>query len=97
MLDQKTKPYKELALRLDELPNGFPATKSGAELLLLEKLFTPEEATIAANLNCSLETPKQIAERIRTEDENIVDDSKLRTHGETISNYFYKMKKSSLK
>ena len=57
-------PYKLLALRLDELPNGFPATEDGAELRLLEKLFTPEEAELASKLRMTLETHQQIAERI---------------------------------
>jgi electron transport complex protein RnfB len=57
-------PYKRLAERLDALPNGFPGTPDGAELRLLEKLFTPEEADLAAKLRLSLETPQQIAARL---------------------------------
>ncbi len=56
-------PYKRLADRLDALPNGFPPTEDGAELRLLAKLFTAEEATIASDLRLSLETPDEIAER----------------------------------
>jgi len=56
--------YKLLAERLDALPNGFPPTDDGAELRLLAKLFTPEEATLAAQLRLTLETPQQIAARI---------------------------------
>ncbi len=33
--------YKQLADRLDTVPNGYPATGSGVELKLLAKLFTP--------------------------------------------------------
>lgn len=33
--------YRRLAQRLDALPNGFPATESGAELELLAKIFAP--------------------------------------------------------
>jgi len=40
-------PYKRLAERLNALPNGFPPTEDGAELRLLEKLYTPEEAALA--------------------------------------------------
>jgi Pyruvate/2-oxoacid:ferredoxin oxidoreductase delta subunit len=58
-------PYKELAERLDALPNGFPAAKDGKELKLLAKLFSPEEAELAANLRLTLETPTQIATRLR--------------------------------
>lgn len=56
--------YKRLAERLDALPNGFPPTEDGAELRLLAKLFTPEEAELASQLRLTLETPAQIAERI---------------------------------
>jgi electron transport complex protein RnfB len=57
-------PYKLLAERLDALPNGFPLTDDGAELRLLAKLFTPEEAALAARLRLTLETPTQIAARL---------------------------------
>ena len=56
--------YRLLALRLDALPNGVPPTSSGAEIRLLAKLFTPEEAALAAELRLTLETPAQIAGRI---------------------------------
>ena len=36
--------YQRLAKKLDELPNGFPATESGVELKILRKIFTQEEA-----------------------------------------------------
>ena len=55
--------YRMLAERLDALPNGFPPTPDGAELRLLRKLFTPEEAALAAALRMTLETPVEIAAR----------------------------------
>ena len=57
-------PYKLLAERLDALPNGFPATPDGAELRLLEKLFSPDEAALAAELRLTPESAAQIAERL---------------------------------
>jgi Na+-translocating ferredoxin:NAD+ oxidoreductase subunit B len=57
-------PYQQLAARLDALPNGFPPTAEGIELRLLAKLFSPEEAALAARLRMTLETPDQIAARI---------------------------------
>jgi electron transport complex protein RnfB len=57
-------PFKRLAERQDALPNGFPPTEDGAELRLLAKLFTAEEAAIAADLRLTLETPGQIAARL---------------------------------
>ncbi len=61
-------PYKLLAERLNALPNGFPATEDGVELRLLEKICTPEEAALAAQLRLTLETPRQIAERLGLEE-----------------------------
>jgi electron transport complex protein RnfB len=56
--------YRQLAQRLDALPNGFPATDDGSELRLLAKLFTPEEAALASQLRMTPETPQELAERI---------------------------------
>jgi electron transport complex protein RnfB len=57
-------PYRLLAKQLDALPNGFPPTDDGEELELLAKLFSPEEAALAAKLSPSLETATQIADRL---------------------------------
>jgi Fe-S-cluster-containing hydrogenase component 2 len=56
--------YQALARRLDELPNGYPATETGVELRILERLFTVEEAELASKLRLTLETPDQIAVRL---------------------------------
>jgi ferredoxin len=56
--------YRQLATRLNELPNGFPPAPDGAELRLLAYLFTPEEAALAAQLRMTLETPAEIAVRL---------------------------------
>jgi electron transport complex protein RnfB len=56
--------YKKLAERLDALPNGFPPTENGAELRLLAKLYTPEEAELAAQLRLTKEVSQQVAERL---------------------------------
>ena len=56
-------PYKRLAEHLDALPNGFPPTEDGSELKLLRKIFTPEEAALAAELTSDLETAQEIARR----------------------------------
>jgi len=55
--------YRLLAQRLDALPNRFPATKSGVELRLLRKLFTVEEATLAAVMSLAPEPVAGIASR----------------------------------
>ena len=56
-------PYKELAIKLDALPNGFPATDDGVELKLLASFFSEEEAELAAQLKFPLETAEKIAAR----------------------------------
>lgn len=62
-------PYQRLAARFDALPNGFPPTEEGIELRLLAKLYTPEQAALAAELRLTRETPAQVAARIGTEPE----------------------------
>jgi ferredoxin len=57
-------PYRLLAQRLDAMPNGFPPTEDGVELRLLAKLFTPEEAALAAQLRITRETAAEIAARL---------------------------------
>jgi len=57
-------PYKQLAERLDALPNGYPPTDDGAELRILEYLFSPEEAALVAQLRLTQESPRQLAARI---------------------------------
>ncbi len=57
-------PYRDLAQRLDQLPNGFPPTQEGLELKILAHLFTPQEAQLAAKLRLTPETPQAIAARL---------------------------------
>lgn len=56
--------YRKLAQRLDALPNGFPATESGVELKMLARIFTLEEATIAAEMRLTREPASDIAARL---------------------------------
>ena len=51
-----TDPYKVLARKLDEMPQGYPPTESGVELRILKKLYTPEEAELAVKLKPAPET-----------------------------------------
>ena len=59
--------YETLAEKLDALPNGYPPTEDGAHLRLLEKIFTPQEAEMAAQLNAEPEPLRTIAERVGRE------------------------------
>jgi NAD-dependent dihydropyrimidine dehydrogenase PreA subunit len=55
--------YQRLAHFLDQLPGGFPATESGVELEILEKLFTPEQADLLMHLSLIPEPASVIAYR----------------------------------
>ena len=45
-----TDSYERLRLRLDAFPTSFPATEDGVEIAILKKLFSEEEADMAAQL-----------------------------------------------
>lgn len=59
-----TEIYQKLATHLDNLPAGFPPTENGVELRILKRLFTEEEAKIAAGLTMMPETAQSISERM---------------------------------
>ncbi|NIM58763.1 MAG: 4Fe-4S dicluster domain-containing protein [Candidatus Aminicenantes bacterium] len=61
--------YKKLAERLDNLPGGFPSTRSGVELRILRHLFTPEEAGFALHVNMVPEEVLVIARRAKISQE----------------------------
>ncbi len=53
--------YEKLADALDRLPNGFPRTPSNAEIPLLKKILSVEEATLACQIGESAESAESIA------------------------------------
>jgi len=63
--------YERLAHRLNDLPSGYPSTEDGAELRILEKLFTPEEADLAAELTLTKENPDGLAERLGRDPQDV--------------------------
>ncbi len=56
--------YNTLAEALNKLPNAFPRTKSNVELLLLKKIFSPEEAWLAGQLTIERESIETISKRV---------------------------------
>ena len=56
-------PYQRLAKHLDRLPGGFAPSETGAELALLAKLFTHEEAELAVHLTMDQEDAAAVAGR----------------------------------
>jgi NAD-dependent dihydropyrimidine dehydrogenase PreA subunit len=63
--------YQKLRKRLDMFPQGFPQTKSGVELEILENLFSVEEAEIAILLRAYPEPVSTIAERMDSDDKKL--------------------------
>jgi electron transport complex protein RnfB len=57
--------YARLAKHLNTLPISYPATKSGIEVRILERWFTPEEAEIALVMNGYPESVVVISERLK--------------------------------
>jgi electron transport complex protein RnfB len=49
-MDSTDQIYRDLQQHLDKQTFGFPATKSGAEIRILKRLFSPEEARLALHL-----------------------------------------------
>jgi len=63
--------YEALVEALGKLPNGFPRTQSGVEILLLKKIFTEEEAWLAGQLSRTLESAQKIARRVGLRPEDL--------------------------
>jgi electron transport complex protein RnfB len=63
-LEDRAGMYGRLAEALDRLPNGFPSTPSGVEILLLKRIFSPHQASLASQLGGSMEEVDIISERL---------------------------------
>jgi ferredoxin len=63
--------YYDLREQLDQYASGYPSTKSGVELRILEKLFTEEEAHMFLNMSMLLETPESISQRLGKDVEEV--------------------------
>lgn len=68
-----TEVYQRLAHFLDNLPGGFPATESGIELQILEKLFLPEEAELLMHLSLLPEPANVIAYRSKLSTDQVAE------------------------
>jgi len=65
--------YTDLREQLDQYSVGYPSTKSGIELRILERLFTVEQAEMFLHLSLMLETPEAVAQRTGREAESIAE------------------------
>jgi Na+-translocating ferredoxin:NAD+ oxidoreductase subunit B len=77
--------YRRLAKRVDEIPNGFPATESGVELRLLAKMFTPDEARLASGMKLRPEPVAAIADRGGVDESTALDRLNAMAHKGLIS------------
>ena len=62
---EQTQVYFKLQKHLDNQAIGFPATKTGVEIRILEHIFSPEEAEIASFLSHKFEPLKMIYSRVK--------------------------------
>lgn len=65
--------YHRLREQMDQYSTGFPASESGVELKILEKLFTEEDAEIYLDLSMLLETAEAFVTRTGRPQEKIAD------------------------
>ncbi len=64
MGDDTEELYRRLQRHLDTLPVAYPETRSGVELRILRRLFTPEEAEVALAMGGMPESAEKIAARL---------------------------------
>ena len=63
--------YRRLAEHLDQLPGGFAPSETGADLRLLQRLFTVEQAELATHLTLEREDAQTIAGRVGLSGEEV--------------------------
>jgi len=56
--------YRRLQQQLDQYSMGFPATESGIEIKILNKLFAPDDADLFLKMTPQLEAAADIADRL---------------------------------
>lgn len=56
--------YVKLRDHLDSMPAGYPTTPSGAEIKMLQKFYTPQQARIAVTIGQMPEAGQAIADRL---------------------------------
>jgi Pyruvate/2-oxoacid:ferredoxin oxidoreductase delta subunit len=64
-MNMKETSYEKLAEHLDQLPGGFAPSDTGAEIRLLQRLFSTEEAELATHLTLDREKAQVIAQRAK--------------------------------
>jgi Na+-translocating ferredoxin:NAD+ oxidoreductase subunit B len=67
------KVYRDLQKHLDKQVVGFPATKSGAEIRILKRLFSPEEAILAMNLSYQPSSLQAVFDTVKADTTSLAD------------------------
>jgi len=65
--------YTRLRAFLDTLPGGYPATPTGVEIRILQKLFTPEEAERVTQLSSVPEAVPVVAMRVGADEAELAE------------------------
>ena len=65
MNEKELNTYEKLRLHLDKLPIGYPETKTGVEMRILKRLFTPEQAEIALALGFFPDNLKKLKRKLK--------------------------------
>jgi H+/Na+-translocating ferredoxin:NAD+ oxidoreductase subunit B len=65
--------YQNLRAYLHSMPGGYPKTKSGVEIKILEKLFTPDEAALFLELKMDAEKVSSIAGRVDMDESELAE------------------------
>lgn len=60
--------YVQLRKHLDRQPGGFPETQSGAEIDILKRFYTPEQAKIALKMTTIPESAVKIAKKLKMDE-----------------------------
>ena len=88
--------YRKLQQNLDKMPVGFPESKSGADIRILKRLFSLEEAIIANNLNILPETVSTIYKRIKNSKNSHNNNDKNNNNNHNISSLSIKQLETTL-
>ena len=66
MIRKNDNPYRSLRKHLNKMPVGYPQTLSGVELRILERIFTPRQASMATVLTHEFEPAETICKKAET-------------------------------
>jgi len=65
--------YRELQKSLDKLPISFPETKSGVEIRILKRLFTPKQAKLGSKLDSNLKSLNDVYLKVKDDNYTLED------------------------